>query len=125
MTKVTSVSKLAWAVVIGIGVLILLSLVAGLVAPLLYGRGYGYGWGMMGPGMMGGFGFPFMGMGLGMLVFWALIIGGIVWLVQSLSRGTGSSSAHGGALLDLLKGRYARGEIAKEQFEGMKRDLNL
>lgn len=75
----------------------------------------------------GGFGFPFMGMGLGMLVFWVLIIGGVVWLVQSLARGTGSSPIlpQGESPLDILKKRYARGEITKEQFEGMKRDLNL
>jgi putative membrane protein len=115
-------SRIAWVVVIGIALLVLLTLGAGLIAPLLYGRGYGYGW-----GMMGGFGFPFMGMGLGMILFWVLIIGGIVWLVQSLARGTGTRSIPppGESPFDILRSRYARGEITKEQFEGMKRDLGI
>lgn len=122
MTRVTSVSRLAWVVVIGIGVLVLLSVVSGLVGPLLYGRGYGYGW-----GMMGGFGFPFMGMGVGMLVFWVLIGGGVIWLVQALARGTSGSpiSPQGESPLDILKRRYAQGEITKEQFEAMRHDLGL
>ncbi|MDE3088739.1 MAG: SHOCT domain-containing protein [Chloroflexota bacterium] len=77
--------------------------------------------------MMGGFGFPMMGMGLGMLLFWVLIIGGVVWLVQALARGTGSSSVmpQSESPLDILKRRYAKGEITKDQFEQMKRDLGL
>jgi len=112
-------SKLAWVIVIGIAVLVILMLVAGMLVPLLYGRGYGWG-------MMGGFGFPMMGMGLGMLVFWVLIIAGGVWLVQSLSRGTGSSllMPQGESPLDILKRRYAKGEITKDQFDQMKRDLS-
>ncbi|MBI5956168.1 MAG: SHOCT domain-containing protein [Chloroflexi bacterium] len=77
--------------------------------------------------MMGGFGFPFMG-GIVMLLFWLLIIGGVVWLVQSLARGRGSSETSAPASespLDILNRRYAKGEITKEQFEQMKRDLGL
>ena len=117
-------SKFTWVIVIGIAVLVILMLVSGLLAPLLYGRGYGYGW-----GMMGGYGFPMMGvgMGLGMLVFWVLIIAGGVWLAQSLSRGAGSSTMMppGESPLDILKRRYAKGEITKDQFEQIKRDLGL
>jgi hypothetical protein len=52
--------KLAWVIVIGIAVLVILGLVSSLLVPLVYGRDHGYGWGgMMGPWMMGGF--PFMG----------------------------------------------------------------
>ncbi|MBI5031875.1 MAG: SHOCT domain-containing protein [Chloroflexi bacterium] len=82
---------------------------------------------MMGPGMMrgfGGFGFPFMG-GIWMIVFWVLIIGGVVWLVQSLARGTGNSGHPNTSFLEILKQRYAKGEITKEQFEQMKHDLDI
>jgi putative membrane protein len=104
-------------------VLVILFIAASLLVPFVWGRGYG--WRMMGPGMMGGFGFPFIG-GIGMLVFWALVIGGIVWLVRSSSRGSaGPSAPPNEAPLDILKRRYAKGEITKEQFEQMKRDLGL
>lgn len=95
--------------------------------PFGWGPGYGRGWGMMGPWMMGGWGFPLVG-GIGMLLFWALIIAGVVWLVQSLARGAGQPGTNAPtneSLLDILKRRYAKGEITKEQFEEMKRDLSL
>ena len=121
-------SKLAWIIVIGVVILVILSLVSSLLVPFGYGRGFGgYGWGMMGPGMMGGFGgfgFPFMG-GIWMILFWVLIIGGVVWLVQSLARGTGSSAPQSESFLETLKRRYAKGEITKEQFEQMKHDLGV
>ncbi len=109
-------SKLAWVIVIGIAVLVILMLVSGMLVPLLYGRGYGWG-------MMGGFGFPMMGMGLGMLVFWVFIIAGGIWLVQSLSHG-GTIAPQDESPLDILKHRYAKGELTKEQFDQMKRDLS-
>ena len=77
---------------------------------------------MMPGGMMWGWGYGFFGW-LMMLLFWALIIAGallvIRWLVdQTRSPALGSETA-----LDVLKRRYAKGEITKEQFEAMKRDL--
>jgi len=73
-------------------------------------------WGMH--PMWGAWGF---GMMLMMLVFWGLIIVGLVlgirWLV-SQGRESRSDSA-----LDILRQRYARGEIDKEEFEAKKRDL--
>ena len=61
------------------------------------------------------------GMGLGMLLFWGLLIAGIVVLMRC-SRGSGDCGREKSAL-DLLKERYARGEIEKEEFEQKKRDL--
>jgi putative membrane protein len=60
------------------------------------------------------------GMGIGMLLFWGLLIAAIVILIRrSLgARGCGEKSA-----LDLLKERYARGEIERDEFEQKKRDL--
>jgi putative membrane protein len=59
---------------------------------------------------------------LGMLVFSGLVIVGIVlgirWLVR---QGRGSEPD---AALDILRQRYARGEISKEEFEAKKRDLS-
>ncbi len=79
--------------------------------------------------MMGGFGYGMFGLGwLFMLAFWVLAIGGIVWLVVALVQNAQRSAAGGGLALrqtplDVLKTRYAKGEISKEQFEEMRRDL--
>jgi putative membrane protein len=60
-------------------------------------------------------------MALMMLVFWSggivAIVLGIRWLV---TQGKGS---RGDTALDLLRQRYARGEINKEEFESKRRDL--
>ncbi len=82
------------------------------------------GGGMMGWGGYGGFGLGFVGM-LFMLLFWGLIIVGLVLLVRWLwDQGrSGTGSGTGEAPLDILKRRYARGEINKEEFDRMKKDL--
>lgn len=77
-------------------------------------------WGM-GPGMMGGFGFLFV------IIFWVLIVILIVLLIRRLissspTRTAGSSPED--SALEILKKRYARGEIDKEEFEAKKKDLS-
>ncbi len=77
---------------------------------------------------MGGFDFGIAGIGmLAMVIFWVLVIGGAIWVVVALARGLRQApsltAASGQSPLDLLNARYARGEITKEQFEQMKRDL--
>jgi putative membrane protein len=87
-------------------------------------RGYG-GWGM-GPGMMGwGYGMGWFGPIL-MIAFWIAIIVGIVFLIRWLvvSTGTGSRRASSEeSALEILKRRYARGEIEKEEFEEKRKSL--
>jgi putative membrane protein len=86
-------------------------------------RGYG-GWGM-GPCMMGNWGMGWFGM-IFMMVFWVLVIVGLVflikWLIQTTSSGKTNGST-GSKPIDFLKERYARGEIEKAEFESMKKDL--
>ncbi len=118
-------SRIARAVVIGVVLILILMVGLTLLIPFAWGRGFGFG--MLGRGMMGGFGFPlwFTG-GIGMLLFWVLIIVGVIWIVQSPPRGTetgGSIMPVSESPLDILKRRYAKGEISKEQFEEIKRDL--
>ncbi len=66
-----------------------------------------------------------VGMLLFMLLFWALVILGIIGLVRWAFgwSGPGSRAAAGGRALEILKERYAKGELTREQFEAMRRDL--
>lgn len=57
-----------------------------------------------------------------MLVFWALLIAGIV-LVRSLSHRGAFGSSNSKDTLTILRRRYAAGEITKDHFEEMKRTL--
>ena len=96
--------------------------------PALAQWGNNQGW-QMGPGMMGGWG---SGWGMGwfggifMIVFWVLVIVGLVFLIKWLIQTTSSGKTDGRPspkAMDILKERYARGEISKEEFETMKHDL--
>jgi putative membrane protein len=94
-----------------------------------YGMGPGmmYGGGMMGGnGMMNGAGYGYSHNPFGMLLpllSCLLILGGIALLVYLFVRSTKVSSTTNGTPLDILKMRYAKGEITKEQFDTMKQDL--
>jgi putative membrane protein len=76
---------------------------------------------MMGGWMTGG------GMGgagwLGMILFWGLVIFGIVALVNWTRRGEKESVEHEESPLEILKQRYAHGEIDRTEFQEKKRDL--
>jgi len=66
-------------------------------------------WGMTGMG------------GIGRLLFWIVFFVGVVLLVKWL---TGQSRTHKEtSALDILKERYAKGEINKEEFEAKKKDI--
>ncbi len=96
-----------------------------IVVPLVFGGIFGWqngGWGMMGPGIMGGFGWGWL-MPIFMILFWGLVIWGIVALVRGLSGSRGSDSSKADSALEVLKRRYARGEINKEEYEEKKKDL--
>jgi len=62
-----------------------------------------------------------LGMGLMMLTFWILVIVTVVFLVRWLTAQGRASRAD--AALDILRQRYARGEINREEFEARKQDL--
>lgn len=79
-----------------------------------------------------------MGYGVGWIGMWVypiLIIGVVFFIIYLFTgRGAGKQSTHGAefdqnysarpeSALDLLKKRYAKGEITKDEFERMKRDL--
>ncbi len=65
----------------------------------------------------------FFGMGFGWMV-WLIIIVVIVWVVfQFKSDNRGHYYKSSESTLDIIKNRYAIGEISKEEFERMKKDL--
>jgi putative membrane protein len=69
------------------------------------------------------------GGGLGMLIlgvlFWGSIIALVVWAVRRMTGRGPHDTDHLGrkSPMDHLKERYAKGEITKEQYEEIKRDL--
>lgn len=59
---------------------------------------------------------------LHMLAFWVLVIGGIWLLVRLLASG-GERARREKTPIDILKERYARGEIDKAEYEQRRADL--
>lgn len=73
-----------------------------------WGSGVGAGWMIFGWLMM--------------IIWWAVIIGAVVLVVRALTRNAnGDSASH--AALDILKERYAKGEITKKEFQEMKKEV--
>ena len=71
--------------------------------------------------MHGDVGWGWMAVGWAwMLVFWGAIIWFGFWAVTRL---TGERTAPGSTPMDIARARYARGEITKEEFDSLKRDL--
>ncbi len=109
-----------------IGGIILATLV--ILPPVLsaifdWGRSTDQGWGMMGTGMMG-FGWGWF-MPVLMVLFWGLVVWGVITLV----RGSGaccvpSQQSDKESALDILRKRYAKGEIDRDEFETKRRELS-
>jgi len=113
------------ALLVALGILLVVALgfslwMGGAMSPGIAGQG------QVGPGMMRGHGWMWgLGMGLGglvMLAFWGALIVGIVLLVRSM--GVGRSGLSHSTPLDVLKRRFAAGEITRDQYEQMRKDLN-
>jgi len=66
--------------------------------------------------------YGFEGGWLFMILFWVVVVAGIVVLVKWIVGQT-SSHPRTDTALDILKKRYARGDITKEDFDHMKKDL--
>lgn len=69
-----------------------------------------------------GMGWGWIGLGIvHMVLFWALVILVLIALVKWLVPGAPPLSEQ--RPIDILKARYAKGELTREQFEQMKREL--
>lgn len=71
--------------------------------------GMGWGWGFFGA--------------IHMFLWWVLIILGIVVLVKWLIGGVSERSDRESRALQILKERYAKGELGKEEFEQKMQDI--
>ncbi len=72
--------------------------------------GHMWGWGV---------GWWWLLMPIGMIIFWGGIIALIIWAIRQFSEGRGG----GGSAIEIARGRYARGEISREEFDQIRRDL--
>ena len=87
--------------------------------------GGGRGWYMPHQSMMFGYGGGYMG--IVMILFWVVILAAVVLVISGVFSGRSSSSR--GQIppppdaMDVLKRRYASGEIDRDQYETMKRDI--
>ena len=65
----------------------------------------------------GAFGFVYM------ILAWVIVIGGVVLFVKWVAE-QGKGEAKEKSALDILKERYAKGEIGEQEFEERKKGLN-
>ena len=68
------------------------------------------------------FGFGLFGMGswfLFMILFWGFVIWLIAWIIRN---NTGLQKGKPESAIEILKKRYAKGDITRKQFESMRKD---
>jgi putative membrane protein len=70
--------------------------------------GHMWGWGV---------GWWWLVMPIGMIIFWGGIIALIVWAIRQFTE------RRDGSAIDIARARYARGEISREEFDQIRRDL--
>jgi putative membrane protein len=117
-------------IVLGVLVLVVLlmpMLGLGMMGPGMMGSGMMGGYGGLG-GQTGGWSWGWgLAMGLGMLAmlaFWGALIVGVVLLVRWLMTATGGSGRDSDETsLEILKRRYAAGEIPREEYAQMRQEL--
>jgi len=95
-----------------------------MIASLLVSCTCGGYYGPQGPDRWGhmmyyGFGYG----GMFMWIIFLIVIGLLVYFIYQAHKTKGQAPTENESPLEILKRRYAKGEITKEQFEAMKEDL--
>lgn len=62
--------------------------------------------------------------GMAMMLFWAVLLIVVVIVVFRLLKNHEIGTTHKTDPLDIAKERYAKGEITKDQFEQLRKDLS-
>ena len=81
-------------------------------------------YGGQGPGRWG----HMMYYGYGGMIMWIIfliVIGLLIYFIVQAQKTKGQTTTQNESHLDILKKRYAKGEITKEEYEGMKKDLDV
>ncbi|MHB9105838.1 MAG: SHOCT domain-containing protein [Armatimonadota bacterium] len=73
-----------------------------------------------GPEYMGGW---WIVMLIGMLVFWGLLIAGLVLLIRYIAAQTPARATPTGTSLDILNRRLAAGEISTDEYENLRQRI--
>ena len=72
--------------------------------------------------MMDGSGGMWFGGGF-MWLLWIVLIAAVIYAIVALVRGSSPQRNDGNDALEILRQRYARGEIDEEEFERRRREL--
>lgn len=83
------------------------------------GVAFAHGWHTGGWGHMMDYGYG----GIFMWIIFLIVIGVAVYLIVQATKSKGLESPFRETPMEILKKRYARGEITKEEFDKMKKDL--
>jgi putative membrane protein len=64
--------------------------------------------------------------GMSMFLLWAVVIGLILWGATRMGRHALHTryTPYGGNALEIARERYAKGEISKDEFDRLKKDLS-
>jgi len=61
--------------------------------------------------------------GMFMWIIFLIVIGVLIYFIVQAQKAKGQAPTQNESSLDILKRRYAKGEIAREEFERMKKDI--
>jgi putative membrane protein len=74
---------------------------------MMWGHSFGWGFGLV--------------MVACMVIFWGAIIALAIWGIKKLTKHNSETKS---TAFDIVRERYAKGEITKEQFEELKKELS-